>query len=193
MTLQGISDIYFNKGLELARKKDLTNAAEAFYASLDYNENNWNCLNALGLCLYRLGKFSEARTAWLRSCNINSNGENYSCEYLAALEEEEFKKMLEGANRAIKLSREGKYKDAIKVYEKCNIHKYSIVSFENVYGLCNYAIGKRTFALGIWKDVLDMDSGNEEAVKYIIESAAYRAEEKGLLGWFKNIVNRYRE
>lgn len=188
MALQGISDVHFNKGLELFKNNHISDALREFDTSLGYNEDNWSLLNVMGLCCYKLGEFSKARAAWIRSIHINDSDENSAREYLSSLEEEGFKKMIEDANRALELSRKGDYKEAIALFDRGNIRSYSITSFENIYGLCNCAIGKRTAAVRIWRDVLNMDRGNEEAARYIIEAESLREEEKGLLGWLKNII-----
>lgn len=188
MTLKGISDVHFNKGLELFKNNDMSNALREFDTALDYDEDNWSLLNVMGLCYYKLGEFSKAKAAWTRSSHIGNCEENRASEYLSSLEEEGFKKMIEDANKALELSGKGDYKEAIALFDRGNIRSYSITSFENIYGLCNYAIGKRAAAVRTWKDVLNMDRGNEEAARYIIETAGLREEEKGLLGWLKNII-----
>ena len=63
MTLEDMWKVYYNKGLILFRKNDLTGALEALRKSVEFSMDNWKCYNLMGLCLYKIGKFTKCKNA----------------------------------------------------------------------------------------------------------------------------------
>lgn len=190
MTLESMSGIYYNKGLELFKNSNLTGAVEAFKRAIEFNVNNWAYYNAMGLCLYNLGKFNEAKKLWEESIKIHNSEENLAVSYLEAVEEQEFKNMLEKYNEAYTFSLNKNYKEAINIILNNNLRKYSIVIIENFYGLCNYAIGNKNEAIKAWRKVLQIDSANEQALRYLSDIWDLKEESKGILGWLKGFFNK---
>ena len=64
-----VSDIYYNKGLEKARVRDLSGAIETLKVSLMINKYNINARNLLGLIYCEMGEVVEALSQWVMSKN----------------------------------------------------------------------------------------------------------------------------
>lgn len=65
-----VSDIYYNKGLEKARVRDLSGAIETLKVSLMINKYNINARNLLGLIYCEMGEVVEALSQWVMSKNL---------------------------------------------------------------------------------------------------------------------------
>ncbi len=61
---------YYNEGLDKARIRDLTGAAESLRMSLKCNKNNIQARNLLGLVYFESGEIVKALTEWIVSKNI---------------------------------------------------------------------------------------------------------------------------
>ncbi len=94
-----ISNNYYNAGLEKARLRDLSGAAEALSKSLQYDKKNIDARNLLGLVYYEMGEVVEALSQWVISKNFKAT-DNLADEYLMQLQED--RNQLETMNQAIK-------------------------------------------------------------------------------------------
>ena len=65
-----ISNSFYNLGLEKAKIRDLTGAAEALKKSLHFNKYQTDARNLLGLIYYEMGEVSEAIVQWVISLNL---------------------------------------------------------------------------------------------------------------------------
>lgn len=74
-----ISNSFYNLGLEKARIRDLTGAAEALKKSLHFNKYHTDARNLLGLIYYEMGEVSEAIVQWVISLNLQPD--NNRCDY----------------------------------------------------------------------------------------------------------------
>lgn len=76
-----ISNSYYNLGLERARIRDLTGAAESLKKSLHFNKYHMDARNLLGLIYYEIGEVAEALTQWVISMNLQPD-KNIADHYL---------------------------------------------------------------------------------------------------------------
>lgn len=74
-----ISNSLYNEGLEKARVRDLSGAADTLMRSLTYYKRNVNARNLLGLVYYEMGEIVSALTQWILSKNLC--GENNEADY----------------------------------------------------------------------------------------------------------------
>ena len=74
-----ISNSFYNLGLEKAKIRDLTGAAEALKKSLHFNKYQTDARNLLGLIYYEMGEVSEAIVQWVISLNLQPD--NNRCDY----------------------------------------------------------------------------------------------------------------
>ncbi len=80
-----LSNTYYNIGLEKAKVRDLTGAADYLRRSVRLDKNNINARNLLGLVYFELGECVEAMSEWVISKNIQPD-KNLADNYLAELQ-----------------------------------------------------------------------------------------------------------
>ncbi|OON85518.1 hypothetical protein BXO88_12040 [Oribacterium sp. C9] len=85
ITLDRIANCYYNLGLERARLRDLSGAAELLKKSLHYNKYQIDARNLLGLIFFECGETADALVQWIISNNLNPNG-NIADEYLGEVQ-----------------------------------------------------------------------------------------------------------
>ena len=83
-----ISNSYYNKGLELAKNRNLTAACDALKKSLRFNKRQVDARNLLGLIYFEIGEISDAMIQWVLSLNIQPVG-NMADGYLSQLQRQE--------------------------------------------------------------------------------------------------------
>lgn len=79
--IQFASNSYYNRGLEMARERDLSGAAENLKRALQFNKYHTDARNLLGLIFYEMGETSDALTQWVISINLQPDG-NLADKYL---------------------------------------------------------------------------------------------------------------
>ena len=80
------SNYWYNDGLTKSEVHDLSGALESLEKSLEYNEQNIDARNLLGLVYYAEGEIAEALKQWNISKEIKSS-DNLACEYIKKIEE----------------------------------------------------------------------------------------------------------
>lgn len=78
---QQIANSYYNLGLEKARIRDLSGAAESLKKSLHFNKYQTDARNLLGLIYYENGEVADALIQWVISLNLRPEG-NLADHYL---------------------------------------------------------------------------------------------------------------
>lgn len=74
-----ISNLLYNEGLDKARVRDLSGAVKSLKRSLEFNKENMDARNLLGLVYFESGEVVSALTEWVISKNMNP--ENNAAEY----------------------------------------------------------------------------------------------------------------
>ncbi len=97
--LNYLSNQWYNDGLKKANIRDLSGAITSLKKSLQYNRDNINARNLLGLCYYGRGEVVEALVEWVISKNIKSHG-NIANYYIKRVQEAQSE--LEIINQAVK-------------------------------------------------------------------------------------------
>ena len=97
--LNYLSNQWYNDGLKKANIRDLSGAIVSLKRSLQYNRDNVNARNLLGLCYYGRGEVVEALVEWVLSKNIKSHG-NIANYYIKRVQETQSE--LEIINNAVK-------------------------------------------------------------------------------------------
>ncbi|MBP3729516.1 MAG: hypothetical protein J6H18_04560, partial [Lachnospiraceae bacterium] len=80
-----LSNRYYNSGLEKARVRDLTGAAEDLSLALEINKKNTLARNLLGLVLYEMGETVQALCEWVVSTHYDEEN-NPAAAYVAGLQ-----------------------------------------------------------------------------------------------------------
>lgn len=66
-----ISNLLYNEGLDKARVRDLSGAIKSLKRSLEFNKENKDARNLLGLVYFESGEVVSALTEWVISKNMN--------------------------------------------------------------------------------------------------------------------------
>jgi len=82
-----MSSAHYDKGLEMAKARNLTAAIESLKASLQINRKNIQARNLLGLCYYAVGRIGEALREWVISVNYGTDN-NPAKGYLGLFQED---------------------------------------------------------------------------------------------------------
>ncbi|MEY8356129.1 hypothetical protein AALB39_22625 [Lachnospiraceae bacterium 54-53] len=80
-----IANSYYNMGLERARLRDLSGAAECLKKSLHFNKYMTDARNLLGLIYYEVGEVGDALVQWVISMNLQPE-ENRADYYLGEIQ-----------------------------------------------------------------------------------------------------------
>ncbi|WP_124066109.1 hypothetical protein [Clostridium sp. E02] len=80
-----IANSYYNKGLEQARLRDLSGAAESLKKSLHFNKYMTDARNLLGLIYYEIGEVGDALVQWVISMNLQAQ-DNRADDYLGEIQ-----------------------------------------------------------------------------------------------------------
>ena len=79
--IQYASNSFYNRGLELARERDLSGAAGCLKRALQLNKYHTDARNLLGLIFYEMGETSDALVQWVLSVNLQPE-DNRADHYL---------------------------------------------------------------------------------------------------------------
>lgn len=71
--LEKISNSYYNLGLSFAGERNLGSAVYSLQKALEYNKNNINARNLLGLVYYEIGEIASALATWVISINLKKD------------------------------------------------------------------------------------------------------------------------
>jgi len=94
-----IANSYYNLGLEKAKRRDLTGAAEALKRALRFNKFHTDARNLLGLIYDEVGEAGAAMVQWVLSLNLQEQ-DNVAAEYLREVQGR--RSYLEAADQATK-------------------------------------------------------------------------------------------
>ena len=79
--IQYAANGFYNHGLELAKERDLSGAAECLKRALQFNKYHTDARNLLGLIFYEMGETSDALVQWVISINLQPE-DNLADRYL---------------------------------------------------------------------------------------------------------------
>ncbi|HJC57749.1 MAG TPA: tetratricopeptide repeat protein [Candidatus Eisenbergiella intestinipullorum] len=95
----GLSNMYYNDGLEKAHVRDLSGAVRSLTECLKLNKFNIDARNLLGLVYFEMGETVNALSEWVLSKNLKAE-KNIADDYIEAVQNNP--SQLEGLNQAIK-------------------------------------------------------------------------------------------
>ena len=121
-----MSNTYYNMGLEKAKVRDLSGAADILRRSVRMDKKNIQARNLLGLVYYEMGEVVEALSQWVISKNIQPE-KNAADEYIKDIQSNPTK--LETMNMTIK-----KYNTALG-YANENSDDLAIIQLKKVISL----------------------------------------------------------
>lgn len=78
--IQYAANSYYNRGLEMAKERNLSGAARFLKRALQFNKYHTDARNLLGLIFYEMGETSDALIQWVISINLqpeNNRADHY--------------------------------------------------------------------------------------------------------------------
>ena len=94
-----IANGYYNKGLEMAKVRDLTQAAECLKKSLHFYKYQIDARNLLGLIYYEMGELPQSLVQWVISLSLQPQ-KNRADIYIREIQQKTG--MLDAENQNIK-------------------------------------------------------------------------------------------
>jgi len=166
-----ISNAHYNEGLERAKVRDLSGAAESLNKSLKYNKRNIEARNLLGLVYYELGRVGEALSEWIISANINPE-ENAAAGYMKELQKdregfERLNQEVKKYNQCLKYLQSGNDDLAILQLRKAVSANTKLVEVYQLLGLILLKNEQRSGAKQCFQKAYRLDRGNIRTQKYI--------------------------
>lgn len=160
---------YYNKALDLLEDNYITNAINYLNKSIRFYDKDIDTLNLLGLCYYYKCNFNQAITYWQKSISINKNN-NEALEYIDFVRNDpEFQNLIDKYNRSIDLVHNQKYEKAIKLLKEIIANNKELIEPYQILGLTYMELGKFKKALNWLKNAQQLDNGNSDIQKYIID------------------------
>jgi len=83
--LKAISLRLYNKGLEQANNRELTNAIGSLSKAVEFDKTNINARNLLGLVYYEIGEFGQALAEWVISTHFQKE-DNIALDYIKRIQ-----------------------------------------------------------------------------------------------------------
>lgn len=166
-----VSDVYYNKGLEKARVRDLSGAIETLKVSLMINKYNINARNLLGLIYCEMGEVVQALSQWVMSKNLAPE-DSVADSYIKKIQSNQNK--FESVTNAIKkynislnYAKDKNYDMAVIQLKKIVISNPHFVKAHLLLALIYMKQGEYTRAKKLLNAVLRIDKNNTLACKYL--------------------------
>ncbi|MGI6056321.1 MAG: tetratricopeptide repeat protein [Bilifractor sp.] len=168
-----LSRSYYNQGLDMAQIRDLTGAVDKLRISLQFNKNNIQARNLLGLVYYEMGEAVSALSEWVISANLRPAG-NDAANYIQNLRSdpkhlEQLNQTIRQYNEALRSCREGNDDIAAVELRKIVSRNPKLVNAYLLLALIEIKDGKYSHARRMLKRVLRIDRLNPSALRYLKE------------------------
>lgn len=124
--IMGISNLFYNEGLEKASVRDLSGAISSLRQSLKFNKNNIEARNLLGVVYFEMGEVVAALSEWVISKNLRSE-KNIADDYIERVQSNASR--LDAINQTIK-----KYNQAL-VYCRQDSKDLAVIQLKKVLSL----------------------------------------------------------
>ncbi|SKC07315.1 TPR repeat-containing protein [Lachnospiraceae bacterium] len=181
-----LSNTYYNEGLERARIRDLSGAAECLRQSLKCNKNNIPARNLLGLVYFEMGEVVSALSEWIISKSIRPR-KNIADDFINDVQNNQTR--LNSVNQAVK-----KYNQALS-YAKRGDLDLAVIQLKKVLSLNgNLMVAYQLLGLiyihnkeymkakKILERAIQIDSGNTAVRTYLQEAKQEIAEREAKTG-----------
>jgi len=171
--LYALSNIFYNKGLEKARVRDLTGAIIMLKKSLKVIKDNVKARNLLGLVHYEMGETVSALSEWVISKDMDED-DGEAERFLSTLQSNPAK--LESNNQAIKkynialdVARQGSDDIAIIQLKKVVSMQPNFLRAAHLLALLHIKNGEFNKARRVIDDVAGIDISNTTTLRYLAE------------------------
>lgn len=168
-----ISNMYYNDGLERARVRDLSGAAESLRKSLKYYKMNIQARNLLGLVYFEMGETVDALGEWVISKSLVPE-DNTAEEYLAAVQSngnklDSLNQTIKKYNQALLYCRQGSKDLAVIQLKKVLSLNPRLVKGHQLLALLYMEEGKYDLAKKSLRNAGRIDANNITTLRYLRE------------------------
>ena len=176
------SNQYYNVGLDRARARDLTGAAECLRTSIQLYKKNINARNLLGLVYYEMGEAALALKEWVISKNFRHRG-NPADGYIQELRDnrqslDSDDHSIRKFNQALEYAKNGSRDMAVIQLKKVISVNPRMLKAYQLLALLYMDDKKYDLAKTVVDHCLEIDRGNPSALSYKRELEKYRTSEK---------------
>ena len=177
-----ISNAYYNLGLELAKQRDLTNSAAKLKRSLQFNKNQTDARNLLGLIYYEIGEVADALLQWVISLNLSPKN-NDADRYLDEVQRKAslidgYTQAISRYNQALSHAQAGNDEIAVSLLLRVVKDYPAYLKANLLLGLLYFANDDRTNARKYFQEALKVDRNNPQAVMYLNELKGFHIKTK---------------
>jgi len=166
-----ISNAYYNLGLERAKARNLSGAAESLKRALRFNKNQTDARNLLGLVYFEIGEVSDALIQWVISLNLQPDN-NKAEIYLDDIRRKSgridtYRQLISRYNQALSYAQSGNDDLAILQLERTVKENPDYVRANLLLALILMSREEYGKAGKYLSNVLKTDSGNQQAIWYM--------------------------
>lgn len=180
--IQYAANSYYNRGLEMAKERNLSGAARFLKRALQFNKYHTDARNLLGLIFYEMGETSDALIQWVISINLQPDG-NRADYYLDEVQRkpgqlEIASQMVKKFNQALFYAQNDSDDLAVLQLKRIVDEKPNFVKAHLLLALLYMEHGDYTKAGKSLFKVLQIDNNNEKATRYMeyVKSRTGKAE-----------------
>ncbi|HAD20257.1 MAG: hypothetical protein LKI32_01705 [Lachnospiraceae bacterium] len=200
---QFISNYLYNQGLEKAKKRELSYAAQALTLSLQYNKRNTDARNLLGVVYMEMGELYLAFSEWCISLNFQSQ-ENDARYFLASCQQtgsqiDRMNLTIHKYNQCLQYCHQQTYDLAVIQLRKVLEQSPHLVKGHLLMALLQMREGKYDQAMESLKRVEAIDRSNPTARAYREECSRYlgrdgkvlrpkeKKQRRSLKDWYRDL------
>lgn len=180
--IQYAANGFYNRGLELAKERDLSGAAECLKRALQFNKYHTDARNLLGLIFYEMGETSDALVQWVISINLQPDN-NRADKYLDQVQRrpgqlEHASNLIRKYNQALIHAQNGSDDLAVLQLKRIVEEKPNFVKAHLLLALLYIGHEDYTKAGKSLYKVLQIDKNNRRAERYMdyVKSKTGKAE-----------------
>ena len=164
------SNIFYNRGLQMAQVRNLTAAIPILEKSLELNKHNSDARNLLGLIYYETGDIVNALSSWLVSRHLDpeENEADYFLEKIRkdTAELDSMNQAIKKYNLALNEARQHNFDLAIIQLKRALSFNRKMLKAYQLLALIYIEEGENTKAYRLIKTGLKVDIGNTLLLKY---------------------------
>ena len=167
------SNLYYNEGLERARVRDLSGAAESLRRSLKFYKMNIQARNLLGLVYFEMGETVDALSEWVISRSLGPEG-NPAEKYLQAVQSNgnrlnSLNQTIKKYNQALLYCKQGSKDLAVIQLKKVLTLNPRLVKGHQLLALLYMEEGKYDLAKKSLRSAGRIDANNTTTLRYLRE------------------------
>jgi len=168
-----LSNLMYNRGLDKAQIRDLSGAVELLRQSLQYNKNNINARNLLGLVYFEMGEAVAALSEWVISKNLQPE-DNIAAQYIDRLQSNQAKlsiinQTIRDYNIALENCRRGDEDIAAISLKKVIAQNSHFIKAYHLLALIYIKMERYTRARKLLRKAVKIDATNATTLRFMKE------------------------